>query len=517
MILLLLAACTPEKPVETGDSTPDAPVITDTIRITPRTLDFGVVGAPPDALSLTVHNDGAEGATIADLSAIDGLSVSGLGEDVPAGGTLALSVDWTPESPTTLDDAIGVVVSTVEAGVQELSVPVTGVASWPVLSVEPVVDVGEVSVGCTTQTTVLLTNAGTEDLHVSDVALADGARYALSAGGSELPAFPWTVVPGASATLTLTYTPSEDTTEVDLIAVASDDPLQPLVEIAVMGTGGVNATGSVTHTVGELQRSTALFVVNELMFPMGWGVWLEDSLPTFFETMQDSGASFRVAFIKETDGKVTGDIPYIDETYTTDEAMDAFYEMMNLSSYVDNDVQLATFSAAIPENEDWLLDESEAWKDSRLSLIGITGDTEKSTSTAVDYVAEYQAYKDDPSDAVVHGIGGIPPRGCGAAFPAQNLFDAANLSYGQFFDYCAVDWTITMEDLAKVVLPAPLSIELDDTPVEDTITVALDGVDSPDGWSYNADTNAVTFDSDARPDTGVVVQIDYVVAEGCVE
>ena len=46
-------------------------------------------------------------------------------------------------------------------------------------------------------------------------------------------------------------------------------------------------------------------------------------------------------------------------------------------------------------------------------------------------------------------------------------------------------------------------------PVEDTIAVFVDGQQLEEGWTYDATSNQVVFDSDYIPEPGETIRVEY--------
>src|SRR6185436_8709034 len=158
------------------------------------------------------------------------------------------------------------------------------------------------------------------------------------------------------------------------------------------------------------------------------------SLQTYFETLQDYGAEYRVGFIWRLDGTMDGD--YIDDSMSPEEATDAALEMLapaGATGYNDNDASYTTLLNGIDQQYDWLFEDA-GWEDSRLDLIVVQRDDEWSGGLWSNYVADAQAYKSDPTNVVFHAIAGTPPYGCGeGTMGFQGFTVAIDATGGSFF------------------------------------------------------------------------------------
>lgn len=78
---------------------------------------------------------------------------------------------------------------------------------------------------------------------------------------------------------------------------------------------------------------------------------------------------------------------------------------------------------------------------------------------------------------------------------------------------CASDWSVTMDTLARDSM-SMVSFQLSDAPIEDTISVNVDGSTAYD-WVYDTIENAVTFT--VAPAEGSAIDISYAVLAECAQ
>ena len=516
MIVFLLVACGVPSPKESTPVEQDAPV-TDELDVSPTTLDLGTLDAPGTAtLTLTNHGDGLIALQEVSASSAD-LSFTTSAEDLPPGGTAEITVSWSPLSPTTLSDEIEILALSSETGPHELSVPVTGQADWAVVDLQVSPDLGTVKVGCDTSADVVVANAGTTDLVVDRLALGSGVDFKLQSDGGDLPAFPWTLAPGASQTVQIVFTPLDDGGYTETVVATTNDPVTPEATAEVTANGTIEEQNSIEYTVQERQASTVYFSMNESAVSptVGHGTRLQDALPVFFETLQSLGVTFRMGFSTQSNALNLLPVEYVDSTLDPAEAAAIVSDALPTAVTTNNDYQLMSLSNALTEHGDWLFEEGGTWDDSYLNLIGINYDNEVSPGSVTTYIEEYQSYKDDPSDVVIHAIAGPLPRGCGDAIPTEMLDAAVTATGGVFLEYCDTDWTDNMTTLAKAIVGDRTHFTLTGDPAVWSIEVSIDGVDAAEGWSYDETDHEVIFEPDAYPETGSQVRIDYVMTTTC--
>ena len=110
----------------------------------------------------------------------------------------------------------------------------TVVVQQPIISVTPTsLAFGTVTIGNTAAQSATVSNTGTADLAVESVArcATTSAEFAVSPTG------PFSVAPGSSQTLTVTYAPVDATTDSGCIQIVSNDPTSATVQVNVSGTG----------------------------------------------------------------------------------------------------------------------------------------------------------------------------------------------------------------------------------------------------------------------------------------
>jgi subtilisin family serine protease len=161
---------------------------------------------------------------------------------VYAGDNTVLNVDY---------DSGGLLGGTYDANVRILSndpdeptftVPVTlTVIGAPDIAVAPgSFDFGEVFIGATPTTEILVQNPGTDSLHVSSISIIDAA-YTL-----DLTSF--TVPPRQNQPVNVTFAPIAVATYPATMTILSDDPDEPSVTVSLTGAGVVPPDFSVTPT-----------------------------------------------------------------------------------------------------------------------------------------------------------------------------------------------------------------------------------------------------------------------------
>jgi ASPM-SPD-2-Hydin domain-containing protein len=118
------------------------------------------------------------------------------------------------------------------------STPAPTTPAAPRISVAPTsLALGTVKVGTSASQTATVSNSGTADLTISAVSRCSGTSLEFSAS----PSGPFTVAPGGSQAVTVTYAPVDATTDGGCFAIANDDATAGTVQVSVSGTGQAQA------------------------------------------------------------------------------------------------------------------------------------------------------------------------------------------------------------------------------------------------------------------------------------
>lgn len=513
MLLFLALACG-DKDVDTVDSQPEPPAAA-APEVRPEVLDFGRVEAGESASeTLTLVNPGDVSVMIADLQVgSDDLSLLASADSIGGDSTETVVVSWTPSVPGLLDDTLTFSLGASADAMQSWTVSLTGEAPGPLLTVSAdAVDMGEVSVGCDEEVTLRLGNAGASPLTVSELELLPHADFTLV---EALPELPLSLQAGESQELELRFTPQEEVDASTSLRVVSDDLSTPQLEIPVIASGRVEGDNTLSFEVTGDQNVTALLHVNEIAINGDFSQRFIQALPTLFAELDLHGVPYRVAAILNDDGVVTGSTPFVDNSFTNQDAADAIMGMLESGTFGDHDANFQALELGIAANRSWLLDESSPWTDSRLSLVGVNNDLEQSPRDYYSYVLAYRAFKQRTEDIVVSAIGGDPPWGCQGSDPFTAFFDAAELTGGVFLSICETDWTGHMESLAESLVGIQRSYELEGVPQRSSIQVWEDDSLRTSGWAYDPRENTVVFDEGEEPAPGSTLRVHYLYVVRC--
>ncbi len=205
------------------------------INVTPAQLAFGdvTIGNTPNR-TLTISNTGNADLTV--TSAV----VTGAGFTAPAfnnvtitpGNNATLTVTFAPTAVQNYTGTVTINSNDPDEGVVTVPLSGNGVEQeHPDIDVTPMeLDFGTVIIGNTSDLDLIIANVGDLDLTVTSATVV-GA-------GFTAPAFNNVVIsPGDDATLTITFTPTEELDYNGSVTINSDDPDEPVVTVTLIGTG----------------------------------------------------------------------------------------------------------------------------------------------------------------------------------------------------------------------------------------------------------------------------------------
>lgn len=465
--------------------------------VQPTELDLGTVAVGERATTtLAVTNTGEADLIIAEVAAPEHMHLDLLvsAPSVAAGETQIVTVGWEPAGPGLLSTEVALTLGPSLEGLETVRLPVRGSARGAALAVSvDDFDFGEVSIGCTGNLNVTVSNAGNEPLVIDALWLEGDQDFELR----NVEALPWTLPPFGSSQVTVRYQPDDLLGNLSTLWVRSDVGSAP---VSLEGVGIVDGEERIEVVVAERKPAVILFHVGPPAIYGGyWEILAErfdQALPTFFQALQDSRVDYRVAFLWNDTGTIDGD--YIDRTVSVRSAhRRALNQIAGGGGTNNNDFAFTTFLNALRGNTDWMF-EDDYWSSAKVSLISINNDDDRSPIPASSAVKEAQSYKESDDDLVFHGIG-VPPTGGTCGVPFGPYKDAIDLTDGVHLDVCVEDWDDHMLKLvANSVVGGRESgrmlVPLKGTPLVSSIRVELDGENMPANWVYEAATNAVVFD-----------------------
>lgn len=246
--LLVLSGCTG---LVSGKAQQSAASFT----ISPSSLNFGKVTAgQKSSQNVTLTNTGTTSVTIQQATPSSsqwGISGVTLPMPIAAGQSTTFSV-WL--NGTAAGSVTGTLTVQGDSGttpfVLNLSGTVTTSAQSHLTLSPAALDFGTVSIGTTDPLTLTVGNSGASDLVVSVITLT-GSEFGVSGITT-----PKTISAGTSVPVTVSFAPTTSGAVTGNIALVSNDPTNPTVNVALTGTGSTAAIGKLAASPSSLSFGT---------------------------------------------------------------------------------------------------------------------------------------------------------------------------------------------------------------------------------------------------------------------
>lgn len=198
------------------------------IGLSPLALAFGsVVVGSSSSLALTITNTGGASLSVTNLTSNDGqFAPDATSFTISAGGSRVVNVAFTPTAGGSYTGTLSIAHSAMGS---PATVPLSGTGTTPQISVSPcALTFGSVVVGTSSALLLTVTNPGDADLNVTATTSDDG-RYTASPTS-------YTVAPGASRTVTVTFTPTTTGAQAATLSLTHNAAGSPTT-VALDGTG----------------------------------------------------------------------------------------------------------------------------------------------------------------------------------------------------------------------------------------------------------------------------------------
>jgi hypothetical protein len=202
------------------------------IRVEPAHIDFGavLVGQTPQR-TLTVSNLGAADLVVSAIDVPPGpFRLSGeTSFSLPLGTTKTVTISYSPETLGSHQATCTIHSSDPDQPVWSVALAGSGVGI-PRIEVAPqILDFGVVNVGESALLNLILRNAGTANLTITEIDCPAGPFSTTGIPPVEL-------APGSARELTVTYAPTDAATHQGQLTIRSTDPAQPATQLSLKGS-----------------------------------------------------------------------------------------------------------------------------------------------------------------------------------------------------------------------------------------------------------------------------------------
>jgi hypothetical protein len=377
--------------------------------------------------------------------------------------------------------------------------------------------------------TTTIRNTGTADLTVQDVQF--DAQFGLDAFELEAP-IPQVLSPGGSMEVSITFTPT-DVVRYDQIRlkVDSDDPDEPVATLDVFGEG-VETTQRVDAWTQVAARDVdVLWVLDNSGSMSDDLLQLSNAIGSFIAPLTSLGIDYHVA-VTTTDtmvenGRFLG--PII--TGQSTDPVQAFRSQIDSAGDLGSaDEAGLDASYRALTNASLLAGPNAGFlrTAANLAVVVVSDEDDYSQISVPDYNRWLNNFKGDPTRTSFSGLvgpaaGGLAAcsgvGGGGTASAAPRYHTVIRQTEGTWGDFCTLQLSPFFSALASLAAGLQSSFPLSATPsTVGDIDVTVSGVGIPyglpNGWTYDATTNAVALGGTSIPQPGNSIEIHYPAATG---
>lgn len=275
--------------------------------------------------------------------------------------------------------------------------------------------------------------------------------------------------------------------------------------------------GDEFHQAGEVVPADILFVVDDSASMVEEQARLAENFLSFVAVISDTTVDFQLG-VTTTDATAAPGLlgPVLSPETPDIEA--AFLDQVTVGTRGSRDEQglqaaLGTLNPTVTPGF--------IRPDAKLGIVVFSDEDDHSAEAASFYVTELRSLAGS-SGVAIHSIVGDVPDGCvngvSAADPGARYLEATALSEGLSWSICDDAYATILTRVAFEISGWTDTFHLSDLPEEESIVVTVDDVEIPgrdeDGWTYSLGDNAIVFHGRAVPRPGMIIRVDYEIAEG---
>jgi hypothetical protein len=492
------------------------------ITVIPSQIDFGPLDAEGaiGSRTVTIENTGLETLDISNIRIEYGNEVYTITDvddiELEPGEKTDFDVFY---DPVTYEVNNGVIYIYSNDPTKEIvEVPLVGSGDAPVIWIDPYhFDYGDTLIGCNETEGLFVWNIGNVDLEIygMDFFISYPANLSIMDVESHYGPFPWVLPPDSYVIVEVTHSPTDFDFDYGDLYVYSNDPYSPETIAEQSGGGSYEDLVEEIFVQEEISDVDILFVVDNSGSMAGNQSQLAQNIETFMNVFITSGIHYNIGFITTDDATALG--PVVDPT-----SSDPVTEIQNI---IDN---IGTMGSPTEKGIEYAYEAMQSgndfgpgsafWRyDAKLIVIFISDEDDFGNVTPSTLSSYMVAVKGNADYAIAHAVAGDYPGGCsanGGATEGYQYYTLVNLLGGTFLSICQDDWGTPLETLANdSILKSKFTLQ--NNPIEETITVKVDGAEQSTGWYYDSSTNSVVFDQNNVPQANSIVYISYNPVSDC--
>jgi hypothetical protein len=399
-----------------------------------------------------------------------------------------------------------------------VSISIAGSGSSPIIDIDPwTYQFDNTMVSCEDSEEFAITNIGNMDLiidniiYISNIPSDFYPESFYNINGD----FPWTLAPGESIPVVISYIPEDTSPDNGALEVYSNDPYTPVAIAEQTGHSFYGDFITDVFTQVESVDVDILFVIDNSGSMTQNQINFKNNFNSFINAFYAAGISYNIGFIT-TDNK-----NLVSNSIISNSSPDPVTEVNDIieliSTYGMGTEKGLLYSYLATQPGEWAQPGGAFLRpDAKLVVIYLSDERDQSGGdvTIPQLISHLIALKGSMSMVTAHAVAGDFPSGCsgnGGAEFGDGYYDVVSGLSGSFLSICASDWGPQMDALARSsILDA--SFTLSEVPVVASIEAIVDGVVDYN-WIFEESTNSIIFAS--PPAEGSLVEISYSVFTEC--
>ena len=272
------------------------------------------------------------------------------------------------------------------------------------------------------------------------------------------------------------------------------------------------------HVQEEVSLLDVLFVIDNSGSMNIFQQELSSQMNVFMNVFDSSGADYHLAVITTDEARFRqyDGYDWIDTTHPDPVRwMQSVISMIGIhGSGFEKGIEMAKYAL----EGDASPDKDYNRENATMVIIYVSDEPDHSQGSHVSYYSFFDNFKLSPNLMRHFAVIGDNPMGCNYYYFNRNRHIQFGAGYyemtqrynGDWYSICAVDWGQQMQNLANTVTTQRVFNIEERDPVENTITVTVNGQTS-NNWTYDTSINAVIFDENYIPEPGQTIEIEYAV------
>ena len=520
-LLAILLGCNDIQLTKIQDPEPEIVVL-------PEIIDFGNItsGQETGVEQLTIVNAGDEVLLLDPLSLVAGTNRFSIDHDatedweLQPGEGIQIDVFYEPETYEGNGGLINVVSNDDET--PEIEVLILGRGDAPVMTVSPSeFDYGTISMGCDNEERITIRNDGNLPLIIESISQMVTQPVDILMEFGSLPFPPWVLQPNQEVDFLVSYIPDDIGLDDSAITIQGNDPQTPEVQVTQFGEGVFEQWIIQTYIQEEVPFLDIIFVIDNSGSMNVFQNELANQMTAFLNIFTLSDADYHLGFVTTDRGALqgSGSVFWIDNSFATpvDWAQGVINSIGVHGAGIEKGIR---FAKEVLENTDPIAGAAPGtpfWRaDATLVIIYVSDEPDFSDGTWTNYTSFFDSIKPNIDMTRHFAVIGDSPSGC----IWQSPWGPRNVGYGSgywnmtqryngdWYSICAPDWGNQMQDLADTVTTHKTFILDEPDPIEETISVTVNG-QAAVGWIYDSAANAVIFDDNSIPEPNQTIIIEY--------